>query len=267
MSSPRVPGVGRGVIAATVAGALLVLAALGAVVVRFGGAAGPMLAPADQSLLAPGLGPDAAPQLTAPSPRGERARRNGPTRSTSGRSLVDPAWTARIARETGIPAPAVRAYGTAQLWLAAEQPDCHLSWNTLAGIGWIESQHGTLGGRTLEPDGHSSTPIRGPALDGSGGFGAIRDGGGWARALGPMQFLGSTWQRWHADADGDGWADADDLDDAALAAGRYLCADDHDLATATGWEAAVYSYNHDASYVRQVADAADTYARRAGTAG
>jgi len=144
-----------------------------------------------------------------------------------------------------------------------EDPSCHLGWTTLAGLGWVESQQGTIDGRTLRPDGRASTPITGPALDGSGDVAAIEAPDcGWARALGPMQFLPSTWEDWAADGDGDGRADPQDIDDAAVAAARYLCASDGGLATGDGWSAAVYSYNHSAEYVRSVFDAAEAYASR-----
>ena len=84
--------------------------------------------------------------------------------SGRGTPRVSTTWVDRTATASGVPAPAVRAYGTATLRSAARDPGCHLGWTTLAGIGWIESQHGTLGDRTLEADGHSSTPIIGPAL-------------------------------------------------------------------------------------------------------
>jgi membrane-bound lytic murein transglycosylase B len=198
-------------------------------------------------------------------PAAQRSSRSAP------RQVVDPAWVARTSAAAGIPGPALRAYAAAELILRAEQPGCRLGWNTLAGIGWIESQHGTIDGRTMLADGRSSRPILGPALDGSGDFAAIRstpasaDWHGdtvWDHAIGPLQFLTSTWERWGADGDRDGSADPRDLDDAALAAGRYLCADDHDLATDAGWSAAVYSYNHDIAYVADVAAAANAYVRR-----
>jgi membrane-bound lytic murein transglycosylase B len=194
----------------------------------------------------------------------------GPSRSGE-RPLVDAGWVARTSAAAGIPAPALRAYADAELVLRRERPSCHLSWNTVAGIGWVESQHGTVGGRTLGADGRSSQPILGPALDGSAGFAAIHSTPAsqawhgdavWDHAVGPLQFLSSTWARWAADGDGDGVADPGDLDDAALAAGRYLCADGHDLATDGGWNAAVHSYNHDAGYVASVAAAANTYVAR-----
>ena len=224
-------------------------------------------------------GPGAAyVQPLAPAPSvaaaAGRTTSQGPSRSAA-RSLVDAGWVTRTATLAGIPGPAVRAYADAELVLRSEQPSCHLAWNTLAGIGWIESQHGTVGGRALAPDGRSSRPILGPALNGSSGFAAIRSTPAsagwhgdrtWEHAVGPLQFLASTWDWWGADGDGDGVADPRDLDDAALAAARYLCADGHDLATDAGWNAAVHSYNHDQGYVSNVAAAANAYASRtAGT--
>lgn len=200
----------------------------------------------------------------------DRSADQGASRSAA-RGQVDPGWVAQTAAAAGIPAPALRAYADAQLRLATEQPGCHLAWNTLAGIGWVESHHGTMGGRTLAADGRSTPTILGPALDGSGALAAIRatpestawhGDPTWDHAVGPLQFLSSTWDRWGADGDGDGTADPRDLDDAALAAGRYLCADAHDLATDSGWNAAVHSYNHDAGYVAHVAAAASDYAAR-----
>jgi membrane-bound lytic murein transglycosylase B len=231
---------------------------LGVALVRFGGAAG-----SDAAL---GL-----PVEPAPSTAGAPAARTTDVSRSGSRAGVDPAWVARTATAAGIPAPALRAYADAELTLHVEEPACHLRWNTLAGIGWIESQHGTIGGRRMEADGRSSRPILGPALDGSGGNAAIRstpdsaawhDDRVWEHAVGPLQFLASTWARWGVDGDGDGTADPRDLDDAALAAGRYLCADGHDLATDSGWNAAVHSYNHDQTYVANVAAAANTYAGR-----
>lgn len=184
---------------------------------------------------------------------------------------VDEEWLRRTARAAGIPVPALRAYARASLLLGAEQPGCALGWTTLAGIGWVEAHHGTLGGRALREDGHATTPILGPALDGVGPVKAIpapppeqrwHDNARWDHAVGPMQFISSTWQRWGTDGDGDGVADPNDIDDAAHAAARYLCADGRALDTASGWSAAVFSYNHSDAYVRQVYAAATTYGER-----
>ena len=54
----------------------------------------------------------------------------------------------------------------------------------------------------------------------------------------------------------------DDLDDAAWAAARNLCADGRDLDAGPGWSAAIFSYNHADPYVRAVYDAASAYAAR-----
>lgn len=208
-----------------------------------------------------------APQLvSAPvvSPPGvsHRVTRHGPVRPPSVRLGVrlDGRWLATTAARAGIPDRALAAYARASL-----ASPCPVGWSTLAGIGYVESQHGTSGGRYLLSDGRPDRPIRGPALDGSAGFQEVpsRGGDGWARAVGPMQFLRVTWKRWGTDGDGDGRADPEDLDDAALAAARYLCAAGQDLATGAGWSAAVLSYNHSADYVRQVYDAATAYGARA----
>lgn len=181
-------------------------------------------------------------------------------------------WVDGVAAATGIPSPAVRAYGDATLALAADQPRCHLGWTTLAAIGNIESGHGTHGGSALDADGRAEPPIVGPALDGQG-FAAIpatarstvlHGDPRWDHAVGPLQFIPSTWWRWGADGDGDGVADPQDVDDAALAAGLYLCAGGQDLSTPTGWAAAVRSYNHSDAYVASVLESANGYAARVG---
>jgi len=184
---------------------------------------------------------------------------------------VDPGWASRMAGKAGIPLPAMRAYAVAALRLSSEQPGCKVGWTTLAGLGYVESLHGTIGGRSITDDGHSTTPILGPALDGSGPVAAIpasptsaqwHGDPNWDHAVGPLQFIPSTWETWQSDGDGDGVADPNDLDDAAYAAGRYLCAAGQALDTGSTWSAAVFSYNHSGDYVRSVYDAASAYASR-----
>lgn len=165
-------------------------------------------------------------------------------------------WVVQTAQSSGISPIAIAAYGDATLRIGSEQPSCHLGWSTLAGIGTVESGNGTFGGRALLADGTSSSPITGPALNGVGGNAAISNGnGGWSSALGPMQFIQSTWDKWGAGGD------VNNIFDAALAAGRYLCADGRDLSSAQGWTAAIFSYNHDVKYVQNVYAAANAAAR------
>lgn len=184
---------------------------------------------------------------------------------------LDPAWLASTAEASGVPETALRAYATAQLQV---DRSCALGWTTLAGIGWVESQHGTLGDRILQTDGHSSSLILGPELNGKGEVAAIpatpessawHGNARWDHAVGPMQFIPTTWSTWAADGDGDGVSDPNDLDDAALAAANYLCADGHDLTTGQGWADAIFSYNHAQSYVDAVHAAATAYAERTGS--
>lgn len=186
----------------------------------------------------------------------------------SGLAKADPSWANRVASRTDIGPVAAMAYGTASLRLASVRPGCRLGWSTLAGIGSIESGHGTHDGATLLPDGHTSHPILGPALDGSGDMASIRSDAEttkwhgdtrWDHAVGPMQFIPSTWKKWGADATGDGIADPNNIADAAYTAGLYLCASGANMTTGSGWTRAVFSYNHSDDYVRNVLARADSY--------
>jgi len=207
------------------------------------------------------------PYVAAPAPSPEQGDAKAKPQKQTGPPQVDPQWVLDTAAKAGIPAPAVRAYANAQL---AAPLGCEIGWTTLAGIGWVESQHGTIDGRTLGDDGHSSTPILGPALNGKG-FAAIpaspsttewHGDPDWDHAVGPLQFIPSSWETWAADGDGDGVEDPNDLDDAAMAAVGYLCADGHDLTTGAGWADAVFGYNHARAYVDAVYSAATAYADR-----
>lgn len=157
----------------------------------------------------------------------------------------------------GIPAAAMAAYRRAEAVLDQADPSCHLSWALIAAIGRVESDHGRYGGNVLGSDGVATPGIFGLPLDGSAGTARITDTDGGAydedtvydRAVGPMQFIPGTWNIVGVDADGDGQKNPQDIDDAALATGVYLCAGTQDLATTPGQRAAVFSYNHSDRYV------------------
>ncbi len=165
-----------------------------------------------------------------------------------------------------MPARALEAYASAAAKADAEDAGCQLNWTTLAGIGYVESDNGADGGG-LQASGRPRTPIYGVALNGAGKLAAVPDTdrglldgeAGVDRAVGPLQFLPSTWRTWGTDADGDGRRDPQDIDDASLAAARYLCVSG-DLSTAVGWTAAVFSYDHSSDYVASVYQAADRIA-------
>lgn len=170
---------------------------------------------------------------------------------------------------SGIPLRAYKAYLNAQGLMANEQPNCHVNWSLLAGIGRVESNHGRFGGAGFTADGRVSPPIYGVALDGSlAGTAVVRDSDNgaydgdtrWDRAVGPMQFLPRSWNIYGGDANTDGQRDPQQIDDAVYGAARYLCSGGGDLGTYQGQYAAVYRYNHSDSYVRLVLSLAATYA-------
>lgn len=179
-------------------------------------------------------------------------------------------WSESMADSLNIPRAALQAYGYAARVLEGTAPECGLTWTLLAGIGFVESSHGRYGGADLDATGRPSIPIRGLALDGSDGVKRIEDTDGgeldgdenFDRAVGPLQFIPGTWKKWAVDADGDGVADPDDLDDAALAAGEYLCGEGRNLQDPDAFWRALLTYNESGEYAQDVLDHADQYGRR-----
>ncbi|WP_155945569.1 lytic transglycosylase domain-containing protein [Micromonospora sp. CNB394] len=178
-------------------------------------------------------------------------------------------WAQRVSAVTGVPAVALQAYAYAELVLAQSNRACQLSWTTLAAIGHVESRHGSANGATLHADGRALPEIRGEPLDGQGGRSRILDTDQGLldgdrvhdRALGPMQFIPTTWQEIGADADGDGVKNPHDIDDAALAAGLYLCKGGRNMTIPGDWWGAILSYNDVRRYAQAVFDKADEYGR------
>ncbi len=102
-------------------------------------------------------------------------------------------------------------------------------WYILAAVGKVESNHGT----NLGPSS--------------------------AGAMGPMQFLPSTWETSGVDGNGDGVANIMDPEDAIPAAARYLKAG----GAPRDWYRALYTYNHADWYVKKVLAVAEVYRRMA----
>ena len=171
--------------------------------------------------------------------------------------------TAGGADPAGIPPEALAAYRRS----AVSCPG--LRWEVLAGIGQVESGHGTSAGATIGPDGVSAPPILGAPLDGTGAGGnavALPAGrwagrwgvpGPWLQAVGPMQLLPPTFDAWAADGDGDGVRDPHDIDDAVATAAAYLCGGQRRLVDE---RAALLRYNRSTAYVEDVLRWAERYA-------
>lgn len=103
-----------------------------------------------------------------------------------------------------------------------------LSWTILAGIGQVESGHGRNNGPSS------------------------------AGALGPMQFLPSTWAAYGVDGDRDGKADINSPYDAIPSAAGYLCRFGANRGP-DGLYDAIFAYNHLDSYVKKVLATAALY--------
>ncbi|MGW2424569.1 lytic transglycosylase domain-containing protein [Streptomyces sp. NPDC001709] len=159
--------------------------------------------------------------------------------------------------EAGIPATVLDAYKKAEAELRSAKPGCNLPWQLLAAIGKVES--GQARGGEVDASGTTISPILGPALDGNG-FALIKDTDHGAydgnteydQAVGPMQFIPSTWAWAGRDGNGDGKKDPNNVYDAALAAGHYLCRNGLDLSNEDDLHSAILGYNHSQDYLNTV---------------
>jgi membrane-bound lytic murein transglycosylase B len=134
---------------------------------------------------------------------------------------------------SGIPVAAMDAYLRAANMLKVLAPTCGIEWWLLAGIADGESGHGTHGGARADVNGNVFPAIIGIPLDGTNHTQAIADTDHgfydadpvWDRAVGVLQFIPGTWNRWASDGNGDAVTDPQNLYDAALGAARKLCSD------------------------------------------
>lgn len=172
-------------------------------------------------------------------------------------------WAGQGAAETDpeqVPTVVLDAYTTA---VAVAPESCNITVPMLAAVGQVES--GNLVGRSLDTT-HAVTPaLVGPRLDG-GAFASIGDTDNgrldgdtkFDRAVGPMQFLPSTWRSVGVDMDGDGERDPQNIYDAAGAAMVYLCGT-RDLSDPAQLRQAILSYNRSTSYLQQVLTWKETF--------
>ncbi len=135
-----------------------------------------------------------------------------------------------------------------------------LPWEVVAAIGWVESRHAY--GRIDPESGETPVPIQGPPLDGEHGTMAIPDASfpsGWMHALGPMQFLPTTWVDWARLGHGrptDAVPSPHNAFDAIASAGAYLCGGNEDVGEL---RRAILRYNYDNGYVAAVLAKAERY--------
>ncbi|WP_164704505.1 lytic transglycosylase domain-containing protein [Blastococcus litoris] len=208
----------------------------------------------------------AIPALSEGAPRGATTLTAVPARAAGPQAPAPEAVVTGLAAN-GIPNVALNAYRVAAARMATVKGECGIDWSLLAGIGRVESNHGRYGGAVLGPDGSATPKILGPALDG-GQFAYIgdSDNGMWDndtsydRAMGPMQFIPTTWRSYAIDADENGVTDPFNINDAALAAANYLCVAGGNLRTDGGQRKAVLAYNHSDEYADEVLALARAYA-------
>ncbi|MFP5376688.1 MAG: lytic transglycosylase domain-containing protein, partial [Acidimicrobiia bacterium] len=129
----------------------------------------------------------------------------------------------------GVDPTVLAAYTAAADRVGEDVPGCAVPWSLIAAVGSVESNHAA--GRTIAATGEVTPPIIGIPLDGSRGTARITDTDGgrydgdtaFDRAVGPMQFIPSTWATAGIDGNGDGIRDPNNIFDATRATAAYLC--------------------------------------------
>lgn len=131
-------------------------------------------------------------------------------------------WANTLSGPLAIPAKTLIGYANGELTLRSEQPDCHLSWVTLAGVGQASA--------------------------------------GGDKAAGPMGLTPAQWKRWGHDIKGIDKPAITDIDSASIAAGRALCAGGADLTGGNGWWKAILNFRNSELFRQQVLGNAQLYA-------
>ncbi|MFE6411264.1 lytic transglycosylase domain-containing protein [Streptomyces sp. NPDC057837] len=180
-----------------------------------------------------------------------------PLKSPNPSPSTGPSPSGQGETEAGIPATVLDAYKKAEASLRESKPGCNLPWQLLAAIGRVES--GQARGGRVDAEGTTIGKILGPQLDGNG-FALIKDtdngaydgNSAYDQAVGPMQFIPSTWAWAGRDGNADGKKDPNNIYDAALAAGHYLCRNGWDLSDQDDLDKAILSYNNSREYLNLV---------------
>lgn len=176
----------------------------------------------------------------------------------------------------GIPPIVLAAYIKAAAATPQIAPKCTgMRWSVIAGIGKVESNHTTdfsaRFGTQIDAAGNTSPRIIGPALDGSGiggnttpfwdtDRGLWDEDGVYDHAVGPTQFIPSSWRAYGQDGNGDGIKDPHNIYDATLATAAHLCGTGkRDLRDREQLRKAILSYNNAGWYADKVLSWIDTY--------
>ncbi|WP_158887420.1 NlpC/P60 family protein [Amycolatopsis anabasis] len=157
------------------------------------------------------------------------------------------AWVGKVAGWLDIPPRAMSGYAKTTVTMTKEQPNCHLSWVTLAAIGRVTTNHGRATGAALGDDGTMAKPIG--TLEVKDFYGKVVS---TPNASGPMQLSPALWKKW-------GKGNAQNIDDASLATGRALCDGGLDLTRGEAWWKAVSTLQGAPLFLHRVLATANVY--------
>jgi cell wall-associated NlpC family hydrolase len=166
---------------------------------------------AKPSTIGGGAGPSVL-EVSAPVQAGKPAQGAKPLES----------WANGLAGPLGIPLESLMGYANGEVTLRTEQPNCHLSWVTLAGIGQASA--------------------------------------GADKASGPMGLSQAQWKRWGQSIPGIAKPAITDIGAASVATGRALCAGGADLGGGKGWWTAIEKFRGSELFRQQVLGNAQLFA-------